>query len=92
MRLEPGDAEKGRPDEHSASPTAPDLLQEAPGTQATTPCLMGDFRVSVEATLTRGSLVPHAPSLGGGLQCGSRGQVDVHKIGQIPGMGGENNR
>lgn len=81
---------EGKSDERSARSRVPSLLQEATGTQTTTPLLVGDFRGSVEAAPIR-THVPHSACLGSGLQCGSRRTVGMHRIGQVPGMGGEDN-
>lgn len=51
----------GKPEERSASPRAPGVLQEAPRTQATPPWLVG----SVEVALI-GKLVPTLPHWGVG--------------------------
>lgn len=79
---------EGRSDEHSTRSRVPGLLQEATGTQTTTPLLAGDFRGSVEAA-PMGSHVPRSSSLGSGLQCGSGRMVGMHRIGQVPEMGEE---
>lgn len=49
-----------------------------------TPCLVGDFRVSIEIAQMGGSLIPLFPSPGGRLQ-------GVHRRGQALGRGGEDN-